>query len=80
MLIVTHELTALEGVVSRIVCLDRGVVDFDGDPTAYGEHLAGHPVGGHHHDEDTEHAFASRATVPLAGTAPLDPTPRRRHE
>ena len=35
MVIVTHELAALEAVVSRIVCLDSGHVDFDGDPAAY---------------------------------------------
>ena len=32
MLVVTHELAALEAVVTRIVCLDAGHVDFDGDP------------------------------------------------
>ena len=42
MLIVTHELAALEAVVSRIVCLDSGHVDFDGDPAAYAAiHVAG---------------------------------------
>ena len=71
MLIVTHELAALEGVVSRIVCLDSGHVDFDGDPAAYAAHVAGHsPGSGHHHDD--------RATRGghVIGAAPLDPAPR----
>ena len=72
MLIVTHELAALEGVVSRIVCLDGGHVDFDGDPAAYAAHLAAHSAGsGHHHPEQ------GARTGHVIGAAPLDPTPRR---
>ena len=56
MLVVTHELDVLAGVVTRIVCLDGGHIDFDGDPEAYAAHLAeaDHPHihGGHHHDHD----------------------------
>jgi zinc transport system ATP-binding protein len=71
MLIVTHELAALEGVVSRIVCLDAGHVDFDGSPQAYAAHLAGHsPGSGHHHDGGTPRSGR------LLGAAPLDPGPR----
>ncbi len=71
MLIVTHELAALEGVVSRIVCLDSGHVDFDGDPAAYAAHVGGHSAGsGHHHDVP-----GSRAGH-VIGAAPLDPSPR----
>jgi len=71
MLIVTHELAALEAVVSRIVCLDAGHVDFDGDPAAYAAHLAAHSAGsGHHHPEQ------GARTGHVIGAAPLDPTPR----
>ena len=58
--------------MSRIVCLDSGHVDFDGDPAAYVAHLAGHfPGSGHHHDE--------RGTTAghVIGAAPLDPAPRQ---
>lgn len=40
MVIVTHELTALRGIVDRIVELDNGHISFDGTPGGYGEHLA----------------------------------------
>lgn len=50
MLIVTHELEALEGVVNRIVCMDAGRIDFDGSPQAYAEagddHGESHRRGG----------------------------------
>ena len=73
MLVVTHELAALEGVVSRIVCLDSGHIDFDGDPAAYAEHVGGHSAGsGHHHVDDG----AARAGH-VIGAAPLDPAPRK---
>lgn len=51
MLIVTHELAALQGIVTRIVCMDAGHVDFDGDPRAWSRDHGGHELGGgHHHD------------------------------
>jgi len=72
MLVVTHELAALEAVVSRIVCLDSGHVDFDGNPAAYAAHVAGHsPGSGHHHPD--ERAAGSGHVI---GAAPLDPAPR----
>ena len=72
MLIVTHELAALEGVVSRIVCLDSGHVDFDGDLAAYAAHVSGHSAGSGHHHPD-ERAPRSGHVI---GAAPLDPAPR----
>ncbi|GAA4403562.1 metal ABC transporter ATP-binding protein [Fodinibacter luteus] len=72
MVVVTHELEALEGLVTRIVCLDTGHVDFDGSPAAYAEHLVRHAVGsGHHHahEDSPRHGH-------VIGAAPLDPTPR----
>ena len=73
MLVVTHELAALETVVGRIVCLDAGHVDFDGTPAAYAAHLARHAAGsGHHHPDDS-----ARGRGHVMGAAPLDPTPRK---
>jgi zinc transport system ATP-binding protein len=51
MLIVTHELAALRDVVTRIVCMNGGHVDFDGSPADYQQGHRGHELGdGHHHD------------------------------
>ena len=73
MLVVTHELAALEAVVTRIVCLDAGHVDFDGSTAAYAAHLAGHDAGsGHHHPDD-----AGQRSGHVIGAAPLDPVPRK---
>lgn len=72
MLVVTHELAALEHLFTRIVCLDAGHVDFDGTPSAYAEHLDRHaPGSGHHHLDDDR---PPRGHV--LGVAPLDPAPR----
>jgi len=72
MLVVTHELDALEDVVTRIVCMEAGHLDFDGTTTAYADHLAAHAAGSaHHHDERGVDA-GLRAGV--LGTGPLDPT------
>ena len=38
MVIVTHELSALRGVVDRIVEVDTGHVTFDGTPERYAVH------------------------------------------
>ncbi len=73
MLIVTHELDALRGVVTRIVCMDDGHLDFDGTPPEYAAHLAAHaPGGGHHHDD---HHHPTRP-APVGG--PFD-APREVH-
>ena len=50
MLVVTHELEALEPVVTRVVVIDRGGITFDG-PTAQFEQVHPHV----HHDHDTHH-------------------------
>lgn len=52
MVIVTHELDALHDVVSRVVCVSAGRVDFAGTSAEYDAHLDAHPSGtSHHHDE-----------------------------
>jgi zinc transport system ATP-binding protein len=66
MLIVTHELQAVRGVLTRIVQLNGGKVTFDGTPAVYGR-SQGAPSAdhdGHHHDDELPAAF------PAAG--PLD--------
>jgi zinc transport system ATP-binding protein len=53
MLVVTHELAALRGIVDRIVEMDAGHIHFDGTPEGYAEHTAQivHAAShGHHHD------------------------------
>lgn len=55
MLIVTHELDALELIVNRIVCLRDGHLDFEGTPQAYAAHELAHDAGhGHHHVRVTD--------------------------
>jgi zinc transport system ATP-binding protein len=75
MLIVTHELHALVGVLTRIVELNRGRVTFDGSTVQHdrahgtvasghdGHHHDGHHDEGHHDDEGVQPA--STATGPL---------------
>jgi zinc transport system ATP-binding protein len=72
MLVVTHELAALEGLVTRIVCLDAGHIDFDGSTAAYEQHLRRHAVGSGHHHEDDEAPRRGH----VIGAAPLDPAGR----
>ena len=54
MLVVTHDLSVLHQVVTRIVAMEAGSVAFDGDPedyTAYlGAMITGRPINDHHHD------------------------------
>ena len=72
MIVVTHELEALADVVTRIVCMDAGHVDFDGSPAAYAAHVAAHVRGSaHHHEHDDP---APSGTV--MGAAPLDRSAR----
>jgi zinc transport system ATP-binding protein len=79
MLIVTHELQALRGVLTRIVELDGGRITFDGtsaDHEAWHaglttgrdpNHHDGHHHDGHHHDDEAS---------PASGSAgPLDNVP-----
>lgn len=87
MLVVTHELAALRGVVDRIVEMDAGRVSFDGTPAEYAEHRASvsraadsgladevHAVVPHHHDYDEHHHDDGPVEPPdlLAGVGPMD--------
>lgn len=92
MIVVTHELAALRGIVDRIVEMDAGRVSFDGTPATYGDARAAGAgagtgggsqldPGGHHHDDDDQHDGDGQGP-PLLGPGPLDPpvrTHRRGH-
>lgn len=61
MIVVTHELAALRGIVDRIVELEVGAISFDGTPQQYAVHrarvtatTAAHPHEAHHHHHDDE--------------------------
>jgi zinc transport system ATP-binding protein len=67
MLIVTHELQAVRGLLTRIVQLNGGRITFDGTPADYarseGAPASGH--NGHHHDDDQDFPPESPAAGPL---------------
>lgn len=71
MLIVTHELDALAGTVTRVLCTNSGRVDYDGPLAAY---LDGHACATephvHHHDDE----LTTGVPMSLPGTSggPLD--------
>lgn len=69
MLIVTHELEALELIVNRIVCVRSGVVDFDGSPQAYVAHEVAHATGPAHHHL---HVLDEEPRTIVADAGPLD--------
>lgn len=87
MVVVTHELAALRGIVDRIVEMDAGHVSFDGTPREYAEHRAAvsraadsglgqdrHGHIGHHHSYDGHHHDddPSEESGLLSGTGPMD--------
>lgn len=87
MLVVTHELAALRGIVDRIVEMDAGQVSFDGPPAQYAEHRASvsraadsglaqaeHSEVHHHHAYDEHHHEDGPVEGPdlLSGVGPMD--------
>ncbi|NHN57420.1 metal ABC transporter ATP-binding protein [Calidifontibacter sp. DB0510] len=72
MIIVTHELEALRGVVSRIVEISHGQLTFDGVPAEWARfqarRIAAVSANGHHHPSDHE-PHGARAPY---GLGPLD--------
>ena len=66
MLIVTHELQAVRGVLTRIVQINEGQITFDGTPADYAR-SQGAPTTGHdgHHHDDEDFPPASPAAGPL---------------
>lgn len=76
MIIVTHELEALAGVVTRMVLLRGGRIAFDGTPTEFASRPSElEPHDGHHHDHELAEDPPRLPGAPAAG--PLDP--RRRN-
>lgn len=81
MMVVTHELGSLRGVVARIVAMDGGHICFDGSPQAYAVHRrgeghrhSGHD-GGHHHDDAVHAPYPGPGVV--LGSGPFEPAQRR---
>ena len=62
LIIVLHEIGPLEGVVTRSICLDGGVVLYDGPPGQRPSSMADDPDphGGHDHHHSAEHDQRSR--------------------
>jgi zinc transport system ATP-binding protein len=56
MIVVTHELEAMRDVVSRVVCMESGRIDFDGTAAQYEAHQAAHAHGSSHHHDPTHDA------------------------
>jgi zinc transport system ATP-binding protein len=79
MLIVTHELEALSGIVTRIVAMSSGRIVFDGTPTEFERHHSRLAVVGHahHSGDEADHAESRLAAAPAAG--PLDPQGGEHH-
>jgi len=73
MLIVTHELEALSGIVTRIVAMSSGRIVFDGTPTEFERHHSRLAVVGHahHSGDEADHTESRLAAAPAAG--PFDP-------
>jgi zinc transport system ATP-binding protein len=69
MLIVTHELQAIHGVLTRVLQMEGGHVIFDGTPAENARSQAAPTSGqhGHHHDDDDAHTQR-----PSTGAGPLD--------
>ena len=76
MLIVTHELEALDDIVTRIILVQNGRITFDGSRAEFDAQTpepgrAGYPHDGHHHDDELA---VDRHRLPGAPSAgPLDP-------
>jgi zinc transport system ATP-binding protein len=71
MVIVTHELDAVHDIVSRVVCLSGGRIDFDGTSAEYAAHTGAHGNGSAHHHPEPD---AGPSALPRLRSGPLDPT------
>ena len=72
MVIVTHELGALERLLTRIVVVDAGRIRFDGSPERYAaeRHSLHHDHDSHHHDHELDQDQHETSSLPRG---PLDP-------
>lgn len=75
MLVVTHDLSPLAEVITRIVALEAGEVEFDGSPDVYTQQQREAPMAsiGHHHPRDD-------SAGPTWWAGPADPRQERRHD
>ncbi len=79
MVVVTHELEALAGVLTRIVAVQAGRVAFDGPPGAFTPYAGeAAPHAAHHHDDEPSEGEGGRAPA-LPGSGPLDPRAGAHH-
>lgn len=76
MVIVTHEIGALERLLTRIVVVDAGRVRFDGTPAQYAAARSDvhHDHDSHHHDHELDpghgHPWSPVGSAPFEGVAP----------
>ena len=76
LLIVTHEMQALRGVLTRIIQLDHGKVAFDDTPANHERSQASPaPAHDHHHDEDHHHNADENLPRAWPAAGPLDRLP-----
>lgn len=72
MVIVTHEIEALRGIVTRIVEVSHGHITFDGTPadlaTRQGDRILAASATGHHHPREDESLRSPYGTGPFAET------------
>ncbi len=78
MLIVTHEMQALRGVLTRIIRVDHGQVTFDDTPANHEQPQASTaPARDHYHDEDHHHDADEDLPRAWPAAGPLDQLPGR---
>ena len=78
MVVVTHELGALERLITRIVVVDAGRIRFDGAPEQYAlaRDVVHHDHDSHHHDQELE-GHGNGAAHPVATSLPHGPLDSR---
>ena len=74
MVVVTHELGALERLITRIVVVDGGRIVFDGTPSQYAvaRDSVHHDHDSHHHDHELD-GHQNGGTHPMARSLPHGP-------
>ncbi len=73
MVIVTHELAALSGIVTRIVLVQGGQIAFDGTPDEFASRTGSFAPDHHHHHPDDEPDSRRTRLQGAPSAGPLDP-------
>ncbi len=73
MVIVTHELAALVGIVTRIVLVQGGQIAFDGTPDEFASRTGSFAPDHHHHHPDDEPDSRRTRLQGAPSAGPLDP-------